>query len=193
MIEIKNALKGLVSSDQMATIQCEVIAVNEGTNTCDCRPVNGSAEYLDVQLTSVASSSQIGVILYPKVGTIAIITRVADSESQMYLLKANEIDKVVIEVAGGFKLKVEENKLNIDAEEITFNGGSLGGLVKIQTLTAELNKIKVILEAIKVVLATPVPEAGLGTPSSFQAALNAALSSLLTPDFSQIEDTKIKH
>jgi hypothetical protein len=43
------------------------------------------------------------------------------------------------------------------------------------------------------VLAIPVPEAGNGVNSSFQAALNTALSNFQNPDFQGITNKNFKH
>ena len=81
----------------------------------------------------------------------------------------------------------------VNQEVIELNGNNLGGLIKIAELKTELEKINTQLTAIKQVVAVPIPEAGLGAPSSLAVALNAALSSLLNPTYTNIENDKIKH
>ncbi|MEL3907905.1 MAG: hypothetical protein P1P64_02690 [Treponemataceae bacterium] len=76
---------------------------------------------------------------------------------------------------------------------LELNGTDYGGLIKIEELKKELEKINAFLRAFVNVLKVPTPEPGNGSPSAFQAVLNSSLSSMPFADFSQIENDKVKH
>ena len=95
-------------------------------------------------------------------------------------------DAVLWSKDGGFVIARSDKTVEL-------NGTEHGGLIKIAELKKELEKTNAFLKALVNVLKVPIPEAGLGAPSAFQAALNGALSSLQLADFSQIENTKVQH
>ena len=88
----------------------------------------------------------------------------------------------------------EKVSIIITEDTIKLGGGDLGGLIKIEELKKELDKITQILQSIKTVIdSAQIPEPGNGSPSAFQTALKAALSGKMMPDYSNIENTKITH
>lgn len=95
-------------------------------------------------------------------------------------------DAVLWTASGGFV--IARNSGNVE-----INGTNLGGAVIAGELQAQLEKNNQILQAIKQVLSVPVNEPGGGSPSAFQAALNAAVSSLPIGSFDHIENEKVKH
>ena len=68
-----------------------------------------------------------------------------------------------------------------------------GGIIKIEELKNELEKINTFLKKFVETLKTAVNEPGNGAPSALQQALNTALSTLPFADFTQIENEKVKH
>jgi phage gp45-like len=73
-------------------------------------------------------------------------------------------------------------------------GKDLGGIIKVDALKQELEKINSALNMmLSVIRGAPVPEAGSGAPSAFQAALTTALASAQTGDFSDIASDKVFH
>lgn len=76
---------------------------------------------------------------------------------------------------------------------VELNGTENSGVVKADELKAQLDKNNQILQAFLNTLKTPIAEAGNGSPSAFQAALNSALISLPIGDFSSIKSEKVLH
>ena len=168
-MNIREAIIKIVEDGQNFEIYskvCKVISIDKDLNTCDVEPLDGDAELLDVRLTAT-EENQTGFLVYPEIDSSVIVTF---------------IDKDTAFVS-----------MCTEVEEILINGGSNGGLIKINTLISELNKNNLILDAIKNTVSTPIPEAGNGSPSSLGTALNSALLSLNTGDFSDMEDETIKH
>ena len=81
-----------------------------------------------------------------------------------------------------------------EVESIVFDGGVNGGLTITPKLVQELNKNNTLLQAIITILSgSPIPEPGNGSPSALQTALKGAISGKELGDFSEIENSKIKH
>lgn len=159
---------------EMYSKVCEVISVDEDTRSCEVAPVDGTANVTNVRLQASLSQS-VGMVSIPKVGSKVMVTFF--NQSKGFVSLATEVDKVLL-----------------DCEEVTMNGGDNGGMVNIKTLVTELNKNNAMLNALLAVIGgAPIPEPGLGAASVFQAALNAATAALSLGSFDSIEDTKIKH
>jgi hypothetical protein len=106
----------------------------------------------------------------PVLHTDCLIAIVENDESSAFLLYANE------------------------AEEIVFNGGQLGGMVKVDVLKDVLSKTNALLSAITgVINGAQVLEPGNSAPSALQIAMKSAISGKSVGDFNEIEDNKIKH
>lgn len=98
----------------------------------------------------------------------------------------NDGDTAVYSSGGSFVVCRKDGTVELD-------GKNFGGLVKADELKAQLDKNNQILQTIKNIASVPVNEPGNGSPSAFQAALSAALSTLQTGDFSQIKSDKVLH
>jgi len=110
-----------------------------------------------------------GIIITPVSGSSVIVSRIVDS------------DELFIEMFS-------------EVESIVFDGGENGGLTITPKLVQELNKNNELLQAIITVLSgTTIPEPGSGSPSALQIALKGAITGKQLGDFSEIENTKIKH
>tara|TARA_R110002020_G_scaffold54690_3_gene152270 strand:- start:4150 stop:4848 length:699 start_codon:yes stop_codon:yes gene_type:complete len=81
----------------------------------------------------------------------------------------------------------------INQQVLELNGNNLGGLIDIEELKTELQKINDQLSAIKQVVSAPIPEPGNGSPSALAVALNSSLSPLTNPTYTNIENDKVKH
>lgn len=90
-------------------------------------------------------------------------------------------------------VKIGDKTLHFTSEGIVFNGGKLGGIIKIDELTTNLNRIEQDINSLKQTLSTWVP-----IPSDGGAALKAAVTSwagktLQQSKRSDYEDKLIKH
>lgn len=145
---------------------CEVIEVDESARTCDVRPYDGTADIYNVRLqASVASET--GVVLIPKAGSAVLVTFI--SKTRAHVALTEQLEKILV-----------------DCEEITFNGGEFGGWFKAPDVNAELNKLTTRMQALETALTTFASaqnSAAVGVPvlaplAAAPAALNAALSVL---------------
>lgn len=138
----------------------------------------------NVLLRPIKNGTNQSVIIVPKVGSIVVIAPI-DGGDGYYVIGVNEAEKVIADING--------TTLEMSNAGIKLNGDQFGALIKVQELKTELAKVNAILNAIKTICTTPIPEPGNGSPSAFQAVLNAALSSLQTPTYTTIENQKVKH
>lgn len=103
-----------------------------------------------------------------------------------------EIDSLVL-IA--FETNTTPYVFKVDTiKEILIDNGQNGGLIKINKLVAELEKINEILNGLlSVINGTPLPTATTGLPDVLQVALKTALIGKQTPVYTDIENEKIKH
>jgi hypothetical protein len=155
--------------------EAEVVSVDQDKDTCVVQAVDGD-KIDEVKLKSILSDQESKFVLYPKVGSFVTCSILQNLPTECYVSQYSEIDKVVW-----------------NCEEIIINGGDKGGLVNWTDAKAQHDLVKNFITAFKNTLTTPIPEAGNGAPSAFQAALNTALGSIQAPNFDNLEDTKVKH
>lgn len=176
-------IKEIAGGDASSQLMQGVVVSVEDDNTCTVTPTHADdMEITGVQLQSVEGGA-VGLLMKPKEGSNVVYQRMGDS--QYFIVKTDALESV--------SLKIEGTSILVNKDEIVMNDGSNGGLIKLNTLVAELNKNNMILSTLIGLLASPIPEPGNGSPSAFQAVLNGALSSLQVGDFTSLENDKVKH
>jgi hypothetical protein len=198
-----------------------VISVDEAERTCEVQPLGGEAPLPDVRLVASIDSEVIGgVVFIPKVDSSVIVSMLEASESEAYVSKFGEIDKLLIQwsedsvaelsEAGltykngdvevhlsqdSHQFKVGDMSLQLTTDKLSLNGDGAGGLIKIKELKPEWDKNKAILDGlIQVLSGPPVPEPGNGGPSALQASLKGAVAGKQTGVFKpSFENKKVMH
>jgi len=178
---IQNIAREVVAAS-VKLVRAKVTAVTE-QYTCDVQPTNGDAKILDVKLRATENEVESGVVAFPKIGTIALILIVNQTDG--YLLHATEIERVIVKQSG-FRIEIDHEG------NVKLNDCSNDGLVKLPVLQEEVAKLNAFLNAIKQTFQTwvPVPQDG---GAALKAAMNAALASQQTADLSNAGNDKIKH
>jgi hypothetical protein len=116
--EIRDAvrkLSGTFNKADVNIIWCNVDSVDETNQTCNCTPVSGK---YDTQLQGVKLTAQAndGLLIIPSVdSTVGVIY---STQVEPYVILYSNIDKIV------------------------FNGGALGGLIKIKDLVDKINRLE---------------------------------------------------
>ncbi len=169
---IERTVKGLYAPQSFTA---QVLEVDREKDTCRVLPDDG-AELYNVRLTAVEDSYQNKVVIYPVVGSYVMVSLIENLPTMAYVSKVGEIDEV-----------------RINSPKLLINNGDLGGMVKAGELREQYNKTKAIIDTLLQVCQTPINEPGNGSPSAFQAALNAAFAGKTTGDLSNIENEKVKH
>jgi hypothetical protein len=131
-----SALKRLVTSWFTANITDGIIeAVNETNYTADVKCID--ATFYNVPLR-VLVGHQAGFIEIPKVGTNCTIAFRDANLNRPTMLEVHEVQKVLIK-----------------CDNIIFNDGNLGGMVKVGKLVEAYNNVVTDMNIIKAALATP--------------------------------------
>ncbi len=199
MSDLRNIIRQLAQPDgETVALVCTVDEVDKTARTINCTPINEGAPLLGVNLQA-NQEADYGFCLFPEKGSFVVVGFVADGAAGVVLLtekiESAEIvigDTSAVMDAVGFRIKTEKMSADINRENIIFNGGDLGGLIKIEDLTKRLNLIENDINKLKTAMSgwTPVPQDG-------GAALKTAAASwygaqLTTTKRGDYENTKIK-
>jgi hypothetical protein len=165
--DIREALRTLIGHEDLAAFKsliCTVSNINTTTMTCDCIPINGEPDFVDVLL---CVDGKKGFVLIPTDGSFVAVTQT--SETDAYLAMVSEVDGIWL------------------------NGNTNGGLVKVVDLTTKLNnlenKVNQLITAFNAW--TPVPNDG---GAALKTALTTWVATSLTPTVrANIENTNVKH
>lgn len=95
----------------------KVLSVDAGEKTMDVQGISDELEYFGIELGAGS------VILYPTIDTLCLIGMVEGLETNGFLISATKVDKIEVTAS----------------TEIILNGGTLGGLVKVEELTDAVN------------------------------------------------------
>jgi len=144
---------------------------NDWTLTCDVDDL----ELDGVRVKSVINTNVTGILVEPKIGSEVLLAKIENKKEALVVLKFDDIVKY-----------------RLNADKIEFNGDDYS-IVKAEELQQIMATNKAFIDAFKSSLSTPINEPGNGSPSAFQAALNASLSSLDFKDGTGIENKNIKH
>lgn len=140
------------------------------------------AEIGQIMLQSM-SNRESSFVLYPKIGSDCIILFEEESMSGC-VIATEEVERM--------ELVIGETRVEVTEDGIVLNGGGLGGLVKVEALTARLNGIEESINELKAALSGWVP-----APQDGGAALKGAISSwasetLVLTERGDYENEKVK-
>ena len=131
--DIRQGLKALCAGP-VQTVVAVVKSVDEAKLSMVCTPSGGGADYEDVRLKAAISSDHSGLYPIPEVNTSVLLGIINDDPDTTFLLTAEKVVKIIA--------KVGDMVMEIKPTEIVFNGGELGGLVKIEPLVSRINNIE---------------------------------------------------
>lgn len=182
--DIRQGLKALCAGP-INTVVATVKSVDEDTLSMVCTPAGGGADYEEVRLKATIGDDESGVYVIPKAGTSVLLGIINDDPDSTYLHLAQSVNKIIL-IVGNSKIVMTNGKIEM-------NEGSLGGLVKIDTLVSQINAIKTDINALKTALTAWVPASGDGG-LALKTAITAYSGQVLQPLLKkEIEDTKITH
>lgn len=119
---MKDIFSKLFKDMLTVSVQAKVSSVDRKSNTCDVQLLDGGAEILDVQLRSDDGATK-GQIIYPTVGSVVIVSPVANSNTHFFVSMFSQIDEILNEI--------DNTKMIVGKEGFTFEKGneSLKGLL----------------------------------------------------------------
>lgn len=208
--EFRNKIDTLIRDAAKTVIPGTVSAVDEKTRTCTVKI--GNVDYDDVRLYGIVNETKKGFCFIPKIGSHVLAARI-ESSNELFIALFSEIDKVILSIGEKAEAATEEKKeekpyektntvtltitdgkVELSADEIAFNGGTLGGLIKISELTAKLNALIDTFNGhdhsgVITAVSGGSGAAAVGTPG------NSAPPNQTADTFSQAdyENTRIKH
>lgn len=184
MSDLRNIIRQLAQPDGETTaLVCTVDAVDKTARTVDCSPINEGAPLLGVNLQA-NQGADFGLCLFPEIGSFVVVGFIADGAAGVVLLTEK------IESA---EIVIGNTSAVMDADGITFNGGDLGGLVKVEDLTNRLNLIENDINKLKTAFSSWIVTAQDGG-AALKTAATTWFSSRLTPtQRDDYENSKVKH
>ena len=164
---------------------CTVTNIDTVEYTCYCEPVD---DYADIQQVKVAiQNDKLGFVIVPKLNSLVVVSFLSDESG--YIDAVTEIDKVIIMIDSS-------NKLEVSSSGFIFNGGTLDGLVKINSNVTKLNnienKVNAILTAITTTWTPVANDGGAALKALFASLASTTLAPLTTTVKADLENTKIK-
>lgn len=143
---------------QTVSLVCTVDAVDKDARTLDCTPLDEGAPLLGVNLQA-NQESKVGVVSFPRVGSFVVVGFVADGSAGVVLL-TDDVESVEVVISDdtarvtmdedGVRVEVgDETTAELTKDGIVFNGGDLGGLVKVEELTKQINAIEKDINTLK--------------------------------------------
>ena len=116
--KIKECLRDLAGSAPIETEVAKVLSTDGAT--CAVSRVRDGMVISPVRLNAISTSDK-GVVVVPKTGTYVLVSRIG--ENGWFVSQCGEAERITIDVD----------------TDIVFNGGSFGGLIRIEDLVGAIN------------------------------------------------------
>lgn len=156
--EIRKSIKGMASGGG-GLFTAKVLSADG--ETC-CVDIDGLV-VSDVQLRAVVNGEESGILITPKTGSYVTVADLSGDLTRIVVVGFSEVEKI-----------------SIDAEtDIVINGGGYGGLIKIEDLVDELNRLVQTFNSHTHV----VPNGTSNAPSTLASSFST----------STLENTKVRH
>lgn len=154
--------------------------------------LNVSGQLVEGVLLHALGGSLKGMLVIPEQDSDVVICSV-DGSGEYMLVQADKIKKVLLDISN-IQAKVSD-KIEINCDDIVFNGGNNGGFVIVSNLVDKLNGIEGKINTVIQKFETHVHTAPNGATST---ALAAAPATTVTPplqstQLSDLENSKIQH
>ena len=199
IIESIQRMTGTQLADTVRILLATVDSVDEAKRTCNVTTVSGQGSFT-IENVQLMPSVDDGLFLIPQIGTTVIV--VYSVYNQPFIALFSGLKKIVItagennaaiSVTGdGLLLEIGETTVQIADDEIKFNDGALGGLVKVAELTTKLNNLENKVNTLITTFNTHV-HTGVTTGPGSSATTPTTVNGTLTPTQQKdIENEKIK-
>jgi len=175
--------------NQIYSKVCTVKSVDSSKKICDCSPIDGSADILEVLLEGDISinsekepitSDSKGFFVVPAVGSLVIVT--FTGKENAFVSAWTEISDIVI----------KSTNITSIQDQFIFNDGSLGGLIKIEALTGKLNDLVNEITSLKTKLDTHT-HTGVTVGTGITGIPTPFIQNFTSFNKNDYENTKIKH
>lgn len=138
MSEIADYIRNLAKSrDEIYSVVCSVVSVDQEKKTATVQPNNGSAEIFDVRLQAVVSGS-LGLVYFPKLKSEVLVSFM--SKEVAYISLFSEVEKMTLDI-GDFSLLFDSKNANLTSENVD---------IIAQNTEISSDSVKVNAEAVKI-------------------------------------------
>lgn len=180
MSDLSNAIEDhvnrILSKQKLYSSICKVVSVDDSTRTCEVQPINGDAERTGRLQASLQLTE--GLYIKPVVGSFVQLTWI--NEITGIITQFSEIEEIDITIGG--------SSFNIIDGQVTFNGGSLGGLTVPSLVKDQLNLIESDINDLKTAFSTWVT-----VPQDGGAALKTATATWFAAPLTPTQETDINN
>lgn len=157
--DLIDAIRNIVAKENLMSFACTVTDINTTNYTCNCSPVDGSADFINVLLNA---DKKTGFVLIPKNNSIVVITMTSNVNA--FVSMVSEVDTILMKGdAFGGLVKIDDLKTQYDANVTAIKAACVAGFTALSGLdsgaslaafnasaTAILNLNKVTLENNKI-------------------------------------------
>jgi hypothetical protein len=114
-MEIQDLIKQMTQSkEEIYSVLCSVVEIDQEARTIHAKPLNGSAEIFDVRLQTMLSGV-LGLVIWPKINSNVIVSFV--SKEVAYIALNSEIEKTELKI-GEMTFFVDANNANLAVENV---------------------------------------------------------------------------
>lgn len=163
---IKDAIRQLVKTDDVLySVLCTVKSVDTTNNICDCEPINGDADLLEVRLMA---QNETGFLIIPKVDSVVVVTMI--NKYTGYVAMFSEVEKIYL------------------------NGDNYDGLVKVGDLVEKLNNLEdLVNDLVTKYNAHTHPYVNVSTPAVTSPTTSLETTVLVPTQQAELENTTVVH
>ena len=163
----------------------KVSNIDESKRICDIS-IDEDITLSNCRLNAIIDSYENHLLIVPKDNSMVAFITVGGKLTEPLIIAYSEIEKVL--------LTIGESDILIEDGKIEMNGGNLGGLIKLQQLESNLDKLKKYVEDLATMASSAMaPMAALDGGASV-ATFNTNWGAMkATFSFDDMEDTKITH
>ena len=166
-----------------STLLGQVKSVDASEFTCTIQDDDpDSPVYEGVRLRPILDGNE-SMTIFPTVGTWVLAIRIEEDEDWM-VMAVGQADR--------YRIVCGNTTVDISASGVVFNGGSLGGLVKLSALVEKLNMIENDLKSLKMAFNSWVTVPNDGGAALKAASATWAGSTITTTQQGDLENTKIQ-
>lgn len=186
--KIRRAIINLILETIHGNKVCKVKSVDETTHTCVVEPIGGGVPYYDVRINASATNEVNGLVCIPDIDSEVIISPLNNDAHAWAITKFSKVKKWRLNTVSNGVIELDING------NIILNGGSLGGVPKVNPLLSKINALETSMNQLKTILGVT----WIVTPNDGGAALKVAAStwagaSITPTTLSDLENTKVKH
>jgi hypothetical protein len=152
-----------------------------------CSVMIEELEITDVRLRAVINSHSGQLLITPKTGSYVLVTDLSGGNYRdLAVISYSEVEAVNIAIG--------DTTVDVDANGVSFNGGGLGGLVKLQELRENLESLQQYVEAIHGALPSAFSAIGAGAAANGGSGAMSYQSAMAgkTVQIKDMENDKIK-